>query len=201
MTATLNRPTCVIGQTSLYLDDLAPQSAAEITERVQAFYRDFPAAARLLQDVKTEPNEFILWPDSLAITAPVDDRTPAPPYQIFINREFFGPGRRERIEQISRQKYDEGWFSVPEPRGTIEHELGHILDLATSYWYGLPRSRSAMLSSLTRNAAQTVSGYATSAPQEAFAEAFAGCRLGYRTGDMDMQHAVAAILSEVRGHA
>lgn len=200
MTATLTStlPSAVVGRTELYLADADPQSANEIVNAVQNFYRDFPLVAPHLADVKLERTPL----DSYAKTKTEADSRfrPDPPYRIGVNPDYFGAGNRDELLYWVGRDFNGGFHRYPNPSGVIEHELGHVIDMFLSYDRGLSdRSVSSLL--ITNPAdALSVSGYGLEGgPMETFADAFANWREGLNPGNDTITDALRAVVTEAGG--
>jgi hypothetical protein len=183
-------------QTTLELDNVDPQSADEIRERVNDFYRDFPLVAPALGTVKLDASQFVPYPNSYAVTYPIPDITsPVPPYCIALNPRLFGAGTRERLVSSVLSDTDGDFHRYTQPSGVIEHELGHVLDM----WVA-SRNPLQMFPSfaLEFDDAHTISEYAKQSPQEAFAEAFANDRLGWPAGNESVRHVLTSTLAIAR---
>lgn len=181
-------PCELIGRTPLFLQGMDSQSADEICDSVRAFYRDFPAVAPWLQDVRlAEPAEFLSAPNAYALTKSQGDNW----YHISFNPSYYGPGKRAELESLVASDYASRWHSYTQAPGVFEHELGHVLDLFLADRYtGTPPSYA-----LSFNDAHSISDYAvTAGPLEAFADAFANLREGYRPGNQNVTRLVKDII-------
>lgn len=167
-----------IGTTVLDLTDADKQSAGEVVDTVERFWRDFPKAASSLATVSLKPSSYLDSPFATAQTGRLDQPIvpihPGDLYKIDLNADCYGAGNRLHFLHTLREDEAAGFHLSHTPESIMEHELGHVLDLYEGQTLG-GRFDPPSFDRIQLEDAYAVSQYGLlGGPHETFADAFAG---------------------------
>lgn len=164
---------------------MAIEHQAEVADRFAKFGDEFPEALATVGDVRCVSftvggPEWAGHDSSFAMVRGVQDPDTGHSVQMVFNEDYFATAYgmvdgkytvdSHFLENITQKCYDDGFHPAASPASIVDHELGHVLDMAAP-----PDVRPSDADIWSNKVAMVteVSRYAATEPREGFAEAFA----------------------------